>query len=343
MSANSNAPSLGSFFALGKQGAKGTAATALIKALATVSAMALEFDERDSVFEHPAPSTNRATARKQNVLRTGYLATAEVTTLLHPKFLGMSLLAAGFQVATSGTSPVYTHVFTLGTSAQHRWMTGAWNVDETDGAFVSRMVDGRATALGFNATPDQIEHTLTMRGLTLEPMSGSPTYTNETSEEIVPWLGARTTLTVGGYTISERIRGVNFQVENTLREDDKALWETARTDLPQQSIDISCEFSDVNISDDLYEAMVYGAANGTTVSLAALTGAIDIKWQSAANIPSGASPYSLQIAMPSVSWSFSGAPQASADDLITMGLTAYMIDNVTTPITVTLVNDVASY
>ena len=342
MSASSSAGSLGSFFALGKQTAKGTAATALIKALATVSSLALEFQERDTTFEHPGATGARSTARKSPIQRTSYLAQAEVTTMLHPKFLGMSLLAAGFQVTSTGTTS-YTHTFTLGTAALHKWMTAAWQVDETDGAFVTRGVDMRATSFGLNATPEQIEHTLTLRGLTLDPMSGSPTYTSETSEEIVPWLGARTTLTVGGYAVVERVRGVNFAVENTLREDDQAIWETERVDLPQQSIDITCEFSDVNISDDLYEALVYGSANGSAVSLAPLTGAIDIKWQSANNIPSAAVPYSVQIAMPSVSWSLSSAPQASADDLITLGMTATMIDNVATPITITLVNDVASY
>jgi hypothetical protein len=343
MSATSSAGSLGSFFALGKQAAKGTAATALFKALATTSYLANEFEERDSVFEHPAAVAGRNTAVKSPLLRTGYLVTAEVATMLHPKFIGMSLLASGFAVVTTGTSPDFTHVFTLTTGALHKWMTCAWNVDETDGAFVTRGVDCRATAFGLNATPTEIEHTLTMSGLTLEPMSGSPTYTSEVSDEIVPWLGARTTLTVGGYAVVERVRGVNFQIENSLRSDDPALWEIARVDLPQTSIGATCEISDINISDDIYEALVYGAANASSVSLAAITGAIDIKWTSASNIPTGAVPYSLQIAMPSVSWSMSSAPQASADDMITVGLTATMVDNVATPLTITLVNDVASY
>lgn len=343
MSATSSAGSLGSFFALGKQAAKGTAATALQNFLATVSYLANEFEERDNALEHPSAVAGRNTAVKSPLQRTGYLVTAEVTTLLHPKAIGMSLLASGFAVVTSGIVPAFTHTFTLTTGALHRWMTAAWNVDESDGAFVTRGVDCRATAFGLNATPEEIEHTLTLSGLTLEPMAGVPIYTSEVSAEIVPWLGVRTTLTVGGYAVVERVRTVNFSIENTLRTDDKAIWELARTDLPQQSIGATCEFGDVNISDDIYEALVYGAANASAVSLTALTGAIDIKWTSTGNIPTGVVPYSLQIAMPSVSWSMSGDPQASGDDLITVGMTATMIDNVATPLTITLVNDVVSY
>lgn len=343
MSASSSASSLGSFFALGKQTAKGTAATALFKALALTSYLSDEFEERDSVFEHPAAVAGRNTAVKTPLLRTGYLVTAEASMRLHPKFIGMSLLASGFALVTTGTTPDYIHTFTLTTGALHKWMTALWNVDETDGAVLTRGVDCRATAFGLAVTPTEIEHTLTLSGLTLEPSSGSPTYTDEVSSEIVPWLGARTALTVGGYSVVERVRNVNFNIENSLRSDDPAIWETTRIDLPQQSIGITLEVADVNYSDDLAEALQYGSAGGTSVSLAALTGAIDIKWESADLIPTGAVPYSVQIAMPSVSWSMSTAPQASQDDLITVGLTATMVDNVATPITITVRNNVASY
>lgn len=343
MPATTEANSLGSFFALGKQAAKGTAATALFKALATTSGLGARFDTRDPRLEHPAAST-RATRRKAPTKRTSYLAEVpDVSFALYPKFFPVALMAVGFQISSTNNTTHYTHVCTLGAPSAHKWMTAAWNVDESDAAFVTRGVDMRGTSLALAASPDEIIATLSMLGLKLEPMSGSPTYTSEATYEIVPWNWTRTTLTIGGYTISERIRTANFNIENTLREDDRAIGETTRANLGQQTIEISSEFADINISDDLYEAIFYGGSGGSTVDLDAVTGAIDMKWTSDDNISGAAVPYSVQIALPSVEWELSTAPQASGDDLVTMGLTAYMVDNVTTPVTITVVNDVSSY
>lgn len=345
MSATSEANSLGSFFALGVQAAKGTAATTLYKALATVSGLAPIFSDREAPLEHPAPSGSRNTRRKTATKHPNYLAGAKATFLLRPKFIVPALQAAGFVVNTTNNTTHYTHVCTLATGATHKWMTAAWNVDETDGAFVTRGVDLRATALNLAVSPEQIEANLTLRGLTIEPMSGSPTYVSEASDEIVPWLGARTTLSVNGYSIVERVRNIEFGIENTLREDDTALWEPAITNLPQQSIDVSLGLTNVNISDDIAEALWYGAANGSTVSTAAATGAISVKWESEADISGAAVPYSVQIALPSVEWiadpeSF----EANGDNFIAPSLTAYMLDDQGgEPITITVINDVASY
>jgi len=59
MSATSEANSLGSFFAVGIQGAKGTAATTLYKLIATDSSLAPEFEYRDTRLEHPQPAALR--------------------------------------------------------------------------------------------------------------------------------------------------------------------------------------------------------------------------------------------------------------------------------------------
>lgn len=260
------------------------------------------------------------------------------------KFIVPALMAAGFTVTTSGSGP-YTHVCVLATGAAHKWMTAAWSVDETDGAFVTRGVDMRATSLNMAISPEQIECNMTLRGLTVQPMSGSPTYTTEAADEIVPWLGTRTTLSINGYDIVERVRNVEFGIENTMREDDSAIWEAALTGLPQQSIDISLALSNVNISDDIYKALFYGSTSGTEVDTDAAVGAVDVKWTSEANIPSAAVPYSVQIAMPSVEWiadpeSF----EANGDNFIAPSLTAYMLDDSgSAPITVTVVNGTASY
>lgn len=342
MSATSEANSLESWFGLGKQSVKGTAATTYYKTLATVSSIGATYDEREAPLEHPAAST-RATARKTATKRPSYMSNAKATFLLRPKFIVPALLAAGFQVSTTNNSTYYTHVCTLGAASAHKWMTAAWSVEESDAAFINRGVDMRATSLNLAVTPEQIEASIELRGLTLNPMSGSPTYVTEQADEIVPWMLTRTTLTMNSYTISERIRSMEFAVANTLREDDRAVGETVRTNLAQQSIDISMAFGEVNISDDIYEAFHFGASGGSTVDLDAVTGAIDLKFTSVDNISGAAVPYSIQIAIPSVSWTMDTEGEANGDGLITTGLTAYMIDDSSTPITITVNNNVTSY
>jgi len=342
MSATSEANSLESWFALGKQAAKGTASTTLYKTLATVSSIGATYDEREPPLEHPAAAT-RATARKSAIKRPSYMSNAKATFILRPKFIVPALLAAGFQVSTTNNTTHYTHVCTLGSSAAHKWMTAAWSVEESDGAFTPRGVDMRATSLNLAVSPDQIEGSIELRGLTLNPMSGSPTYVTEQADEIAPWNMTRTTLSMNSYAVVERIRSMEFAVANTMREDDRAIGETARTALAQQSIDISLAIGEVNISDDIYEAFHYGASAGSTVDLDAVTGAIDILFESDDNISGASVPYSLQLAIPSVSYTMDTEPEASGDELITVGLTAYMIDDSSTPITITVVNNVASY
>lgn len=346
MSANSEANALGSFFALGKQTAKGTAATTLYKALATVSGLAPIFKDRESPAEHPSPSgSSLNTRRKTPVKHINYLAGAKATFLLHPKFIVPALMGAGFTVSTVAATGYYTHTCTLATAAAHRWMTAAWQVDESDGAFVMRGVDMRATSLKLGISPEQIQCNMALRGLKVEPMSGSPTYVSEAIDEIVPWLGARTTLTLNGYSIVERIRNLEFSVDNTMREDDGAVWEPALTSLPQQNIDISLALSNVNISDDIYKAVFFGSASGTAVDTKSVSGAIDVKWTSEKNIATTAVPYSLQIAIPAVEWMADAESfEANGDNFIAPSLTAYMDDTSgSAPITVTVVNDVTSY
>lgn len=345
MSATSEANSLGSFFALGVQSALNTPATTLYKALATVSGMSPSFRDREAPVEHPSPSGSALnTRRKSSTKHPNYMGGAKATFLLRPKFIVPAFVAAGFNFVSSGSGPSYTHTGTLATGALHKWLTAAWNVDETDGAFVTRLSDARATALGLSVSPEQIQASLTMSGLTLAPMSGSPTYVSEVADEIVPWRGARTTLTINGYSVVERVRGIEFNVDNTLREDDNAIWEPNLVGLGQQSIDISMAFSGVNISDDIAEALWYGASGGTAVDTSPATGAISVRWESEDNIPSETVPYSLSIAIPSVEWMADpDSFEANGDAFIAPSMTAYMLDGGGAPITVTVVNDVASY
>lgn len=345
MSATSEANSLEAFFAIGIQGAKGTAATTLYKGLATVSALEPIVTYRDNRQEHPAAASAWARAGYQTI--TGYLAGARVTFALRPKMIVPVLMAAGYQVSTTDNSTYYTHALTQGTNAQHKWATIAWSVPDSDGAFVLRGVDMRATSVSIEASTDEIMVTAEFRGLTVEPMSGSPTYVSEQTDEILPWLGTRTNINMGisgsQYSMIERIRGITFAITNTLREDDRALWEATRSTLARESHDAVWSLTDMNMSDSVLEALVFGSNGGTSVSTAVRTGDINVEWESADDISGASTPYRFEVDTPTCQVIYDeGSIEANGSDIMTISATANVIGT-GTPVTINIDNNVASY
>lgn len=343
MSATSEANSLGSFFAIGIQGAKGTAATTLYKLIATESSLAPEFQFRDTRLEHPSAGGTTSWARANTDQISGYIGRATVTFPLRPKGIVPILQATGYQVTTTNNTTHYTHVCTQGTDAAHKWCTCIWKIDDSDAAFYVRGVDGRCTSLTIDVSTEEIMCTAELAFLTVAPLSGSPTYVTEQADEIVPWVGARTDIDIGGYTVVEVMRAAQMTFTNELREDDKALWTQTLVNMQRRSIDIQFSANEVNVSDSVYEALYYGANAGATVATAPVTGAVDVEWRSADNISGASVPYELQFAAPSVQWQPADAPTASGDDLITIGANALVVGNVATPSTITVVNNVSSY
>jgi hypothetical protein len=342
MSATSEANSLGSFFAIGVQSAKGTAATTLYKLIATDSSLSPEFEYRDTRLEHPSTGGTTSWARANVNQVTGYIGRASVTFALRPKGIVPVLQAAGYQVATANNTTHYTQTLTQGTDAAHKWVTCIWKVDDSDGAYYMRGVDGRCTSLTVSVDTEEIMCTAEFGFLTVAPLSGSPTYVAEQADEIVPWIGARA-IVVGGYTVVEVMRAAELTFTNELREDDKALWTPTRVNLQRRSINIEAAFTEINVSDSVYEALYYGADAGTTVSTVPVTGSINVVWRSAANISGAIVPYELNFVAPSVQWEASDAATASGDELITIGATGTVVGDVATPSTIVIVNNVASY
>lgn len=344
MSATSEANSLGSFFAVGVQGAKETAATTLYKLIATDSSLAPEFEYRDTRLEHPSTGGTTSWAMANTDQITGYIGRASVTFPMRPKGIVPVLQSTGFAVATVNNTGYYTHTLTQGTDTAHKWITAMWKVDDSDGAYYVRGVDGRCTSLTITVNTDEIMCTAEFGFLTVAAFSASqPTYVTEQSDEIVPWVGARTGIVIGGYTVVEVMRAAEFTFTNTLREDDKALWSQSRVNMQRQSIGIQSSFTEINMSDSAYEAIFFGADAGTTPAVAPVTGTVDVEWRSAANISGASTPFKFQFASASTQWKPNGTPAASGDNLITIGVDGMVVGNVATPCTITVVNNIASY
>ena len=174
-------------------------------------------------------------------------------------------------------------------------------------------------------------------------MSGSPTYTAEVSEEILPWIGSRT-LTMNSKSITENIQGCNLQITNNLDDGRRSLWTPNRTDLPPTDIDIGVQLNDIDLTKDLFYAAFYGAVAGTVTDLDPVLGALAWEWQSANNISGAAVPYRFSVDIPSVE--FFPDPDsfpAQNADVMAMSIQAWMLDDVATPITIELDNDIAAY
>ncbi len=334
-------PSLSSAFSLGIQSAKGTAATNYKTTLATVSGMQPTFDTRTAPLEHPG-GASRATAQKSTDARTGYLTKPKATFILRPNFIGTALMGLGFQCSSVNNSGYYTHTFTIAATASAKWLSALWYVATEDAAMTLKSTDVRLTKLSLNATPDSVEGQIEGSGLSALEASGSETLVSEAAHEILPTAGSLTVQS-SSTPLFTAVRGVNFEFTQELLEDDRTLFTATRQDLPIKSQSAQITFSGVDISRALYRKVVNAGSSNTTASLSPFTGDLTYQFESA-DFVSGSVPYSLTVTMPSVQYEFSdGTIQAQNDDQVRVDVVAKMIDNVTTPLTIVLVNGISAY
>lgn len=337
-----SAGSLSSYFGLGPQSAQGTASTKVFKTLATVSGMQPQFDVSDSRLEHPGGTGSRNTSKKSVSARTGYLVPFKSTFIARGNFLPIALRAAGFSIATTNNSGYYTHVCTWAASNAVPWVSAFWYVAASDNPFTVRSVDARVTKLSLNATPTEIQCDLEGKGMSEGDATGSETATSEVTYEILPTIGS-VTVQSGGADIATTFRSANTEITQELIEDDRTLFQATRADLPQKSIGATITLGGIDITRDFYRKLFRGSTSGTAASLTPLTGNVTMNFQSSAFI-TGSTPWSITIAAPSVEFAATDNNfQAQNDEQIRCELVASIIDDVTTPLTITVVNNVSSY
>lgn len=344
--------SVTSAFALGRQSAKGTPGTKFFTTLATVSGLNVAFDREDDIIEHPGVSSNnRATGKRSQSELLGYKVPYKATFRLRPRFMGAALLAAGFQVTTAtttavapATAPYYTHTFTLANSDAYPWYTAMEKHGSGSAAFERRAVDSRLKTLSINGDPKQIECALTGVGLVEGNAAVSGlTRTDEATYKMLPSIGT-VSAQVNSAALVSRMRGLTFELTNEFDEDDIALFEQARADLPVNSAGIQGSIQGIDVDFDTYKKVIRGGTTGTAPSLAALVGSLSWEYRSSANILNAAAPYKLAVSFPSVEFRMPDeAIEANGSDQIRFDLEYLMVDDSSTPITITLVNDVQSY
>lgn len=329
------------FIKLAKQASKGTAPSAYLTAMAEQSAVNLRRDEVSRTPEHGI-GANRATERRSATQYGSYLVAGTMRQAAYTSAIGLLLLGAGFKVTTTGASANKTHVFKLANRDELVWLSILSKI----GTATRRAVDCRVSALSLEAGPDTLRYNATFAGLTLNDPAGTETSTDEDLVKLNPAIGSLT-LTVNGVqivnTTTDTLQRLTMEIANPLDENDRSLFKFKRADLPQSGLGISgtIEGLELNYS-TTYNQLVRAGASSGEPSTQVATGSLVYKVESAVNIATAAVPYSLEVNLGSVEVTLDDF-SAEGNNIVRWNTNYRMIDNITDPAIITLVNAKASY
>lgn len=334
-------PSESAYFQIAKQTAKGTAPTAYTMAMAEQSGINVRRDEVTQTPEHGI-GAGRATDHKSATQYGSYLVTGSLRQAAYTTTLGLLLLGAGFKVTTTGASPNKTHAFKLANRDECHWMSILSKI----GTVTRRAVDCRISALGIEAAVDSMRYNATFAGLTMNDALGTETSTNEDLAKLSPAIGSLI-LTVNAVpivnTTTDTLQRVTMDIANPLDEGDRALFRFKRSDLSQSGLGITgvIEGMDLNYSTTYNQLMRAGAATGEPSTVCAM-GTLVYHFDSAVNIAGAAVPYSLDVNLASAEFTLDDFT-ADGNNIVRWNTRYRMIDNVTDPVTITIVNARATY
>lgn len=345
-------PSTTALFKIGKQSAKGTpAATGFICATATSSYLRPRIDRVTRDPEHGCNvSTGRVTAKRSPTRRNGYVAAGGLTMAAYPRAIPRLLQSLGFTIATTNNTTHYTHVATLAVRPNWPWMT----LLRTLGSKELRATDVRASQVTFNAANDNqgARFEATFMGLELDDAAGTETHTAESIYELLPVAGnidvlvdpGGADLQVAQYGGAQVARAVTMTFDNPLDEEQRALFQLKRADMPPTGFSVNGAVNGVDIDYDLYEQIYNGGVGETDISALTALMSYDVQFESPENIPGAAVPFSMRVQVPDTEVLLSDDSfNASGNNTVAWSFEYEMVDMSTTPITVTVVNDHASY
>jgi len=304
-----------------------------------------QWDVIEPGAEHPG-AADRNTVKRSTSERFSYMIPVSTTGLLYPRFMGMLLRGVGMDVTTTdntGTSGDYSHAFTIAEPDDLAYLTALWEVG-VDAANFERMSTGvRLTQVQMNATPQSIEVSAEGVGLTDGASAGTETKTSELATKLIPTLGTFT-MEIGGVAFTtDKIRQATVTIDQGLDTEDYALWTSGRFDLPQDTINVTGSIGGIDLSYDAYKKINWGGTGGSSPDYDAVTtSTLTLKWQSANNISGGSVPHSIEIDVANAEVTMTPI-EASGEDKIRYNVDWVMIDDETTPLTITLVNDHDSY
>ena len=297
-----------------------------------------EYIEADS--EHFCGLNLRPTVRKTTSYKSGYSVQFGAMGLIYSNMMGMVLLGLGFKVATVGTTE-HTHTFTIGDRADHGWLTALQSLGDGSDKYSRLAVDSRIEQIRIDVGPQGMSGAFTGVGIEETAAAGTEDPDLETDLMLLPSKGSAT-ISLGGGAFEATIRGLRLMVSNPLDKREQALFSLKRGDLAATGMEIGGVLQGIDMTYDTYKKLMWGGTAGTGPTQGAVSGAVDVKFESAGLIQGSSLPASLQAIFPKVEYRL-GQFQARGKDLIRADIAFLMIDDNATPATFKLVNDRAAY
>lgn len=253
---------------------------------------------------------------------------ADFEAVAMPKSIGLLLYLACGAVATTGTSPAYTH--TIKPSAGLPWATlfGLYGADKTE------MHDVKVDSIELSWDKSgSVKVKVTALGVSFAFDSA---WTVTTTGETV----AQGTFKAGGGTIqvngaAARVTAGSIKIENGA----EAIVSSAITPDDVFEGDVKCDVSLTILPDDLtlFRRVITGTDNGTSISADVSYGTVSIEFVNGTNSLTFDAPNAaLMVEMPEAD------PAGGAAELSLEGSCALATDG-SEPFTFALINDVASY
>ena len=331
---------------LAKQASKGTAATTgFFCGRYTQSSLASVHQYIEAQGEHHCGVNVRPTLRKSLSRVGGYVVPFGAQGFLYPDTMGAIALGMGFGFSSSASGTnAYVHTGTIADRAAAKWLTAIHSYGEGADLFSLMATDARIEQLVIEANTRGVMATFSGLGIKETAATGSETGTVDNEAMLLPSKGA-CTINIEGAAFSTSLRGLRFLISNPTDKNEQNLFSLERSDLPSTGIECGFAAQGLDVSYGVYKKLKWGGTSGTTPTVGAVSGDITFEFQSAEVIPSNVLPYKFKITIPRCEFRM-GNFQARGRELVRFDLAGLMIDDensYTNPITMNLINTVASY
>ena len=218
-------------------------------------------------------------------------------------------------------------------------MTALYKTGDGAAAFERRLTDARIEMYRLDGSVKGLEQVFAGFGITEDEATGTETSTNETDAMLLPSRG-EATVTVNGGCVH-----VGFPHHPPADHEHPGSCRAAVVHIqarrpPTKGIDVSGILGRVDLEKAIYKEMYWGGASGTTPVPQPAYGSISFKFEAAEEAETG-TPYSVEFVLPRVELRM-GNFQSRGQDLIRFDIQFMMIDDVTTPLTINIVNKVAT-
>ena len=311
------------------------------------------YDRASDRFKFSCTPVARATAKKSPTTLLGYLVRGDaLSNEVTADAIGYWLLGAGFKVSSTTDTPevgANTHVFTLAEESALKWLTIRNLVGDTAGTgFENEIVGVRSTELSFTDDKEGFTYSVSNLGLTIAKATGTPTETNEDATKLVRYNGSISIIQgantlVNSASQTGKHQGLTINIANPVDEEDFGMRQLTRAGLPQQGVDVTGTLDGIELLKTNWEMVVWGSAGATAPGGSSFVAAYLNKYTSTGNIASTSTKYSIEFSLPSVEFYLDSDPSASGQGKVRGDFSWQMIDNVSQPITVTLINARSAY